>query len=101
MAQKVGQYEQDVKVELPAQSSGTSDKQEETVYFSLFPTRYSSLFRLHIISAILFPLHVSGLTGPSSGGPNCTRSLWYSPPENGIVYHHYIKIVYQVGNKEK
>jgi len=57
--------------------------------------------RLHTTSVVLFPLHVSGLTGPSSGGPNCTRSLWYSPPENGIVYHHYIKIVYQVGNKEK
>ena len=48
------------------------------VYFSLFPNRYTSLFRLHIISAILFPLHVSGLTGPSSGGPNCTCSQWYS-----------------------
>jgi len=37
-------------------------------------------FRLRSISAILFPLHVSGLTGPSSGGLNCTCSLWYSPP---------------------
>ena len=37
-------------------------------------------FRLRTISAILFPLHVSGLTGPSSGGLNCTCSLWYSPP---------------------
>ena len=27
-----------------------------------------------------FPLHVSGLTGPSSGGLNCTCSVWYSPP---------------------
>jgi len=37
-------------------------------------------FRLRTISAILFPLHVSGLIGPSSGGLNCTCSLWYSPP---------------------
>ena len=36
-------------------------------------------FRLRTISAILFPLHVSGLTGPSSGGLNCTCSLWYYP----------------------
>jgi len=36
--------------------------------------------RLRTISAILFALHVSGLTGPSSGGLNCTCSLWYSPP---------------------
>ena len=36
--------------------------------------------RLRTISAILFPLHVSGLTGPSSRGLNCTCSLWYSPP---------------------
>jgi len=50
------------------------------VYFSLFPTRYTILFRLHTVSAILFPLHVSGLIGPSSGGLNCTCSLWYSPP---------------------
>ena len=49
-------------------------------YFSLFPTRYTILFRLHKVSAILFPLRVSGLTGPSSGGLNCTCSLWYSPP---------------------
>ena len=27
-----------------------------------------------------FLLHVSGLTDPSSGGLNCTCSLWYSPP---------------------
>jgi len=63
------------------------------MYFSLFPTRYTILFRLHTVSAILFPLHVSGLTGPSSGGLNCTCSLWYSPSENGIVYRHYIKIL--------
>ena len=37
-------------------------------------------FGLRTISAIFFPLHVSGLTGPSSGGLNCTCSLWYSPP---------------------
>ena len=37
-------------------------------------------FRLRTISAILFPLHASGLTGPSSGGPNCTCCVWYSPP---------------------
>ena len=49
------------------------------IYFSLFPTWYT-VFRLRTISAILFPLHVSGLTGPSSGGLNCTCSLWYSPP---------------------
>ena len=49
-------------------------------YFSSFPTRYTILFRLHTVSAILFLLHVSGLTGPSSGGLNCTCSLWYSPP---------------------
>ena len=51
------------------------------VYFSLFPTRYTILFRLRTVSTILFPLHVSGLTGPSSGGLNCTCSLWNSPPE--------------------
>jgi len=62
------------------------------VYFSLFPTRYTFLFRLRTISAIFFPLHVSGLTGPSSGGLNCACSQWYSPPENGIVYRNYIKI---------
>ena len=28
----------------------------------------------------LFPLYVSGLTGPSSGGLNCVCSEWYSPP---------------------
>ena len=33
---------------------------------------------LRTISAILFPLYVSGLTDPSSGGLNCTCSLWYS-----------------------
>ena len=38
------------------------------------------LFCLRTISASFFPLHVSGLTGPSSGGLNCTCSLWYSPP---------------------
>ena len=43
-------------------------------------------FRLRTISAILFPLYISGLTGPSSGGLNCTCSLWYPPPENGVVY---------------
>ena len=37
-------------------------------------------FRLHTLPAIFFPLHVSGLRGPSSGGLNCTCSLWYSPP---------------------
>jgi len=52
-----------------------------------------SLRMLATVSAILFPLHVSGLTGPSSGGLNCTCSLWYSPPEKGIVYRHYIKIL--------
>jgi len=50
------------------------------IYFSLFPTRPTVLFRLRTISAILFPLYVSGLTGPSSEGLNCTCSLWYSPP---------------------
>ena len=40
------------------------------LYFSLFPTRYTILFRLHTVSAIFFPLHVSGLTDPSSGGLN-------------------------------
>ena len=40
-----------------------------------------------------FPLHVSGLTGPSSGGLNSTCSLWYSPPENKISkYQKNIKI---------
>ena len=38
------------------------------------------LFCLRTISAIFFPLHVSGLKGPSSGGLNCTCSLWYSAP---------------------
>jgi hypothetical protein len=28
----------------------------------------------------LFPLHVSGLTGPSSGNLNCTCIQWYCPP---------------------
>ena len=51
-----------------------------TVYFSIFPTRYTILFRLHTVSAILLLLQVSGLTGPSSGGLNCTCSLWYFPP---------------------
>ena len=37
-------------------------------------------FCLCTISAIFFPLYFSGLTGPSSGGLNCTCSLWYSPP---------------------
>ena len=36
---------------------------------------------LRRITAIFFPLHVSGLTGPSSGGLNCTCGLWYSPPD--------------------
>ena len=50
-----------------------------SIIYSLFPTWYTA-FYLRTISAVLFPLHVSGLTGPSSGGLNCTRSLWYSPP---------------------
>jgi len=50
------------------------------IYFFLFPTWYTVFFRLRTISAILFPLHFSGLTDPSSGGLNCTCSLWYSPP---------------------
>ena len=60
--------------------TGHGPHSSKLVYFSLFPTRYTILFRLHTVSAILFPLHVSGLTGPSSGGLNCTCSLWYSPP---------------------
>jgi len=38
------------------------------------------LFCFRTITAIFLPLHVSGLTGPSSGGLNCTCSLWYSFP---------------------
>jgi len=57
-------------------------------HFCTFTFLYFQLdtlfFRLHTISAIFFPLHVSGLTGPSSGGLNCTCSLWCSPPDNGI-----------------
>ena len=70
------------------------------IYFFIF--LYFQLdtlfFRLRTISAILFPLHVSGLTGPSSGGLNCTCSLCYSPPENGIIYRHYIKILTTVSS---
>ena len=47
--------------------------------YSLFPTWYT-VFCLRTITVVFFPLHVSGLTGPSSGGLNCTSSLWYSPP---------------------
>ena len=50
-----------------------------SIIYSLFPTWYA-VFCLRIITAIFFPLHISGLTGPSSGGLNCTCSLWYSPP---------------------
>ena len=67
-------------------------------------------FRLRTISAILFHLHFWGLTGPSSGGLNCTCSLWYSPPlqmslscgrwERKILYVDG-KTVHQVGNKGK
>ena len=60
------------------------------VQFILYFQLDTLLFCLRTISAILFPLHVSGLTYPSSGGLNCTCSLWYFPPENGIVYRHYI-----------
>ena len=49
-------------------------------FISLYFQLDTLFFRLRTISAILFPLHVSGLTGPSSGGLNCTCSLWYSPP---------------------
>ena len=52
-----------------------------TVYFSIFPTRYTILFRLHTVSAILLPLHVSGLTGPSSGGLNCSETRWTQDSE--------------------
>jgi len=31
------------------------------------------------MTVVFFPLHVSGLTGPSSGGLKCTSSPWYSP----------------------
>ena len=49
------------------------------IYFFYFQLD-TLFFHLRTISAIPFPLHVSGLTGPSSGGLNCTCSLWYSPP---------------------
>ena len=61
-------------------SGANTGNYSSNFYFPLFPTRYNILFRLHTVSAILFPLYVSGLTGPSSGGLNCTCSLWYSAP---------------------
>ena len=51
-------------------------KKKIILYFQLD----TLLFCLRTISAIFFPLHVSGLTGPSSGCLYCTCSLWYSPP---------------------
>jgi len=46
------------------------------LYFQL-----DTLFSVYVQYLLTyFPLHVSGLTGPSSGGLNCTCSLWYSPP---------------------
>ena len=51
-----------------------------SIIYALFPTWYTVFFCLRTISAILFPLHVLGLTGPSSGGLNCTCSLRYSAP---------------------
>ena len=61
-----------------------TEELSETCRVSFFIFLYFKLdtlfFRLRTISAILFPLHVSGLTGPSSGGLNCTSSLWYSAP---------------------
>jgi hypothetical protein len=47
------------------------------LYFQL-DTLFSSVYIQCL--GFLFPLHVSGLTGPSSGGLNCTCSQWYSPP---------------------
>jgi len=45
------------------------------LYFQL-----DTLFSVYVQYLLsYFPLHVSGLTGPSSGGLNCTCSLWYSP----------------------
>ena len=49
-------------------------------FFILYFQLDTLLFCLCTITAIFFPLQVSGLTGPSSGGLNCTCSLWYSPP---------------------
>ena len=52
-----------------------------TFYFIFLYFQLDTLFFcLCTISAILLSLHVSGLTGPSSGGLNCTCSIWYSPP---------------------
>jgi hypothetical protein len=47
------------------------------LYFQL-DTLFSSVYVQCL--GFLFSLHVSGLTGPSSGGLNCTYSQWYSPP---------------------
>ena len=71
---------------------------EHPIFGFLYFQLDTLFFRVRTISAILFPLHISGLTGPSSGGLNCTCSLWYSPPENGIVYRHYIKILTRVSS---
>ena len=74
---------------------GTQPAETLTYLFFILYFKLDTLLScLRTISAIFFPLNVSGLTGPSSGGLNCTCSLWYSPPENGIVYRHYIKIWY-------
>jgi hypothetical protein len=47
------------------------------LYFQ-YDTLFSSVYLQCL--GFLFPLHVSGLTCPSSGGLNCTCSQWYSPP---------------------
>jgi hypothetical protein len=84
-------------------------------------------FRLRPKSAILFPLHVSGLTGPSSGvrsqrphdkdicsgGEYHRLHVQFRPPDDGPVWPETCrgkriadivrrrkKTVYQVGNKE-
>jgi len=55
-------------------------KQAAGFFLILYFQLDTLLFCLHTITVVFFPLHVSGLTGPSSGVLNCTSSLWYSPP---------------------
>jgi hypothetical protein len=60
------------------------------LYFQL-DTLFSSVYIQCL--GFLFHLHVSDLTGPSSGGLNCTCCQWYPLSENGIFYCHYFKIL--------
>jgi len=52
-----------------------------SVQFIFLYFQLDTLFSVYVQYLLsYFPLHVSGLTRPSSGGINCTCSLWYSPP---------------------